>query len=93
LHGGPPIDPEARDLADDSWVLERMKQYTEKHFPGLEPTPHIVEPCIYTVLNNVLDQEGNFLSFIKNSFFFQFIVKFVHVLNNNRNYDLSWVFS
>jgi len=54
LHKGPSIDPEARDLADDSWVLERMKQYAARHFPGLEPTPHILESCIYTVLNNFM---------------------------------------
>ncbi|XP_067683658.1 peroxisomal sarcosine oxidase-like isoform X2 [Haliotis asinina] len=48
LHYGPEIDAEFRDQADDKWAIDLMKEYVREHFPGLEPSPSIVETCIYT---------------------------------------------
>ncbi|XP_071094286.1 peroxisomal sarcosine oxidase-like isoform X1 [Haliotis cracherodii] len=48
LHSGPDIDTELRDQADDKWVIDLMKGYVREHFPSLEPSPSIVETCIYT---------------------------------------------
>ncbi|XP_033748628.1 peroxisomal sarcosine oxidase-like [Pecten maximus] len=48
LHYGPEIDPDRRDIADSSWVLEDMKKFVAKHFPLLEPHPAVTETCIYT---------------------------------------------
>lgn len=52
LHYGPDIDPEDRDTADDSWVLEKITKYVADHFPNLLPKPSIVETCIYTWLDD-----------------------------------------
>ncbi|XP_069134301.1 peroxisomal sarcosine oxidase-like [Argopecten irradians] len=48
LHAGPEVDPDRRDEADSTWVVENMKQYVADHFPRLEPHPAIIETCIYT---------------------------------------------
>lgn len=58
LHDGPSIDPDQRDKADSSWVLEKITSYVRDHLPGLESTPSVVESCIYTNtpdLNFILD--------------------------------------
>lgn len=48
LHHGPDIHPDRRDAADTSQVLTLISDYVTQHFPGLEPTPAVVETCIYT---------------------------------------------
>ncbi|XP_076434722.1 peroxisomal sarcosine oxidase-like [Babylonia areolata] len=48
LHHGPDIHPDRRDAADHSWVVSMLSDYVREHFPGLEPTPAVVETCIYT---------------------------------------------
>lgn len=48
LHWGPEVDPDIRDMADDSWVIDKMKGYVSKHFPELESEPAIAETCMYT---------------------------------------------
>ncbi|KAK7088210.1 hypothetical protein V1264_022150 [Littorina saxatilis] len=48
LHHGPEIHPDRRDVVDDTWVRRSLSQYVQRHFPGLEPTPAVVETCIYT---------------------------------------------
>ncbi|OWF44915.1 peroxisomal sarcosine oxidase-like isoform X2 [Mizuhopecten yessoensis] len=48
LHSGPEIDPDRRDDADSTWVLDKMKKFVAEHFPLLEPHPVITETCIYT---------------------------------------------
>ena len=49
LHWGPEVDPDIRDMADDSWVIDKMKGYVSRHFPELESEPAIAETCMYTV--------------------------------------------
>ncbi|XP_065937101.1 peroxisomal sarcosine oxidase [Magallana gigas] len=48
LHWGPEVDPDSRDKADDSWVIDKMKRYIARHFPELEAEPAIAETCMYT---------------------------------------------
>ncbi|XP_033747873.1 peroxisomal sarcosine oxidase-like [Pecten maximus] len=48
LHSGPEIDPDRRDDADSTWVIDNVKQFVAKHFPCLEQHPAIIETCIYT---------------------------------------------
>ncbi|XP_035829108.1 peroxisomal sarcosine oxidase [Aplysia californica] len=48
LHHGPDIDPDKRDACDYLWTVDLLKDYVSKHFPGLVPTPSVVESCIYT---------------------------------------------
>ncbi|XP_048738574.2 peroxisomal sarcosine oxidase-like [Ostrea edulis] len=48
LHWGPEVDPDTRDKADDTWVINTMKKYVSKHFPELNPEPAIIETCMYT---------------------------------------------
>lgn len=45
------MDPDSRDKADDSWVIDKMKRYIARHFPELEAEPAIAETCMYTVLD------------------------------------------
>lgn len=49
LHWGPEVDPDSRDKADDSWVIDKMKRYIARHFPELEAEPAIAETCMYTM--------------------------------------------
>ncbi|KAK7475220.1 hypothetical protein BaRGS_00033524 [Batillaria attramentaria] len=48
LHHGPTIHPDTRDATDDIWVTRLLSDYITKHFPGLDPTPAVIETCIYT---------------------------------------------
>lgn len=43
------MDPDSRDKADDSWVIDKMIRYIARHFPELEAEPAIAETCMYTV--------------------------------------------
>ena len=40
------VDPDTRDKADDTWVINTMKTYVSRHFPELDPEPAIMETCI-----------------------------------------------
>lgn len=48
LHVGPDIDPDHRDIVDDTWVRELITKYVRAHLPWLHGDPGIVEACIYT---------------------------------------------
>ncbi|KAK6192547.1 hypothetical protein SNE40_003996 [Patella caerulea] len=48
LHDGPVVDPNKREVADVSWVRDRMMKYVAQTFPWLDPVPAIEETCIYT---------------------------------------------
>lgn len=48
-HKGPVTDPNQRDKADLTATLQSTKKYIAEHFPCLEPTPSVVESCMYTV--------------------------------------------
>lgn len=67
LHVGPEIDPDNRDDADDSWVMEKITSYVSKCMPGLVPKPSIVETCMYTVTPDeqaVIDRHPQFSNII-----------------------------
>ena len=56
-HFGIETDPDSRDQPEQLPVARRkleehneaVKKFVARHFPGLEPTPSIVEKCMYTV--------------------------------------------
>ncbi|XP_061417092.1 peroxisomal sarcosine oxidase isoform X1 [Lethenteron reissneri] len=49
-HYGTPVNPDARDLGaeGDKSDVEALRAYVSRRFPGLVPTPAVVETCMYT---------------------------------------------
>jgi len=47
-HAGPAIDPEADARAADPARRQRVVDYVEGWFPGLDPTPVHTATCLYT---------------------------------------------
>lgn len=46
-HAGPSTDPEEEGTPSEE-SLARLKSWVAERFPSAEPTPHLVETCIYT---------------------------------------------
>jgi len=43
-------DPESRDtLGEDQTGIDMARDVVRSHLPGVEPTPSILETCLYTV--------------------------------------------
>ena len=49
LHNGIPIDPDFRDVTDETWDVEAMCAFVRDYMPYLEDKPSVIERCIYTV--------------------------------------------
>ena len=49
LHNGIPIDPDFRDVSNETWDLEAMCTFVRDNMPHLEDKPSVIERCIYTV--------------------------------------------
>jgi len=69
-HGGHETDPSQRDVsirsADDRY-LEIAVNFVRTHLRGLEPTPSISEPCMYTLTpdnNFILDRHPKWKNII-----------------------------
>ncbi|XP_028400345.1 peroxisomal sarcosine oxidase-like isoform X2 [Dendronephthya gigantea] len=63
IHGGPIVDPDARDMADHTDLEKNASEYVSRHIMGVEARPSIVEHCIYSVSpddNCILDQHPQF---------------------------------
>ena len=50
--GEPPehyLHPDQRDEKGHKLMVDLVTEYVKKHLPGIEPTPCILEPAVYTV--------------------------------------------
>jgi sarcosine oxidase len=59
--GGQPIDPADGPFAPDTKLKRTLGDYIRRRFPGLDPTPHNAETCLYTMTPDedfVLDRIG-----------------------------------
>ncbi|CAG0882824.1 unnamed protein product [Cyprideis torosa] len=62
-HYGPVIDPDFRDSTDVGYVVENVSKFVKKHFKFLDPTPAIVEHCMYTITPDslcILDRHARY---------------------------------
>ncbi|XP_066950071.1 peroxisomal sarcosine oxidase-like isoform X2 [Macrobrachium rosenbergii] len=48
-HVGPMINPNERDKADMSRLLQQAQKYVANYFPCLESKPSVMESCMYTL--------------------------------------------
>ncbi|XP_035240148.1 peroxisomal sarcosine oxidase [Anguilla anguilla] len=48
-HMGSETDPDERDRQTDRGDIDVLSRYIARHFPGLVPTPAVVESCMYTL--------------------------------------------
>ena len=46
---GPKINPDSRDIVDNSDDKAHLHEFIAKKFPKVDPNPSIEESCIYTV--------------------------------------------
>ena len=46
---GPKINPDLRDIVDNSDDKAHLHEFIAKKFPKVDPNPSIEESCIYTV--------------------------------------------
>ncbi|CAG0916024.1 unnamed protein product [Notodromas monacha] len=47
-HQGPAINPDARDAVDAEGELKKLREFVAETCQALDPTPKIVETCMYT---------------------------------------------
>lgn len=60
--GGPPVDPERQDHAENARLSERIQQAARQFLPGFDPNPVTVERCIYDNSPDtdfIIDRIGN----------------------------------
>ncbi|XP_013421787.1 peroxisomal sarcosine oxidase-like [Lingula anatina] len=64
LHTGRAADPDARDANNqDQWDVKLVAEFLQKHLPGLEDKPSVMERCMYTVTpdhNFILDRHPKY---------------------------------
>ena len=52
-HSGPGTDPDSRDSSHAFSSCQLTSKFVSTYFKGVEATPSIVEPCLYSVSCNI----------------------------------------